>query len=184
MGLLSSSNDQPTREEALKRKEEGQGALAGLQGPAEESPAEKTDLLQELSESDLLDGVDDPALRNLATKDIPTGNFNEAETAEFRAYVDVALLHKRARHPSEDQDVTGTLREWVHDDPTAGLDPVDKRDRQRDETFGRAVKARVTKGKGGSLVRRVLSSIRHSIMQRESGDDDDGGRILERLGGK
>ena len=182
MGLLS-SDDRPSREEQIRRQEESQGALTGLQGPGQETPAEKTDLLKELSESDLIDRVDDPALQNLATKDIPTGNFDEGETAEFRAYVDVALLHKRARHPHEDQDVTGALRKWVHDDPDAGLDPVDKRDRQRDETFGRAVKARVTKGKNGSLVRRVLSSIRHSIMQRETGGDDDGGRILDRIRG-
>jgi len=183
VGILSSDKQRPSPEEQLRRQEEGKGALAGLQGPEQDTAADKTDLLQELSESDLLDSVDDPALRNLLTKDIPTSNFDEAEAAEFKAYVDIVLLKKEARLPHENQDVTGVLREWVHDDPAAGRAPVDKADVHEDEALGQAIKARVAKAKGGSLVRRVLSSIRHSIMQRESGDDDNGGRILDRLRG-
>lgn len=179
MGLLS-NGDRPDPETQRARQEEGQAALQGLQMPGEDTPGDKTELLEELSESDLLDTVDDPALRNLATKDIPTANFDEAEEAEFRAYMDVALLKKRARHPHEGQDVTGVLREYVHDDPAAGLEPIDKGDLLGDETFAQAMKARVSKGKQGSLMRTVLSSIRHSVVRRESGSQD-GGRLLSKL---
>jgi hypothetical protein len=173
----------PDPESVRERDRDVKVGMAGMQMPEEDTPRDKTELLEELSESDLLDEINDPALRNLATKDIPTSNFDDGQVAEFSAYVDVALLKKRARHPHEGQDVTGVLREWVHDDPHAGLDPIDKGDLLSDETFARAIKARVLKGKNAGLMRTVLSSIRHSVVERKGGDDDSGGRILSRLRG-
>lgn len=158
--------------------EETQAGITGLQMPDEDE--NQTELIRELSESDLRDEIDDPAFRNLLSKDIPTSNFSEEDSAEFRAYADVALMKKKARYPHEKQDVTGVLREFVHDDPNAGLKPQDKGDLAKYETLAQAYKARVNKGKEGSLVRSVLSSIRHSIVDRAGGSDD-GGRLLSRI---
>lgn len=179
--MLGGKKKQPDPESIRDRDRDVQVGMAGMRMPDEDTARDKTELLEELSESDLLAEIDDPALRNLATKDIPTSNFDEGQVMEFSAYVDVALLKKRARHPHEGQDVTGILREWVHDDPNAGLDPIDKGDLLSDETFARAVKARVLKGKNAGLMRTVLSSIRHSVVERTGPDDDGGGRILSRL---
>jgi hypothetical protein len=181
MSIIGGKNGSgSSAEDWQEREEETKAAIAGLQDGGEETTRDKTELLEELSESDLLDEIDDQALRHLATKDIPTANFDEAGEAEFRAYMDVALMKKRARYPHEGQDVTGILREVVHDDPSAGLQPIDKGDLLSDETFAQAMKARVTKGRGGSLVRAILSSIKHSIVSRES-EDSSSGRILGRL---
>lgn len=181
MGVLSKSNGSaPDHDDRQRRTEETKAAITGLKEQPKETDADKTELLAELSESDLLDDIDDQALRNLATKDIPTSNFDEAASAEFRAYMDVALAKKRARYPHEGQDVTGVLREVVHDDPNAGLEPIDKGDLLNDETFAQAMKARVEKARGGSLVRSVLSSIKHSIVSREQ-NEESSGRILGKL---
>lgn len=180
MVLSNGKSREKEIQEQQNRQEASRAALQGLQGGGAENPLGKTQLLEELSESDILDEVDDQALRNLATKDIPTSNFDEASEAEFRAFMDVALMMKRARHPHEGQAVTGVLREFVHDDPDAGLEPIDRGDLLSDETFAQAMKARVRKGRDGSLVRTVLSSIRHSVVTRESGDKD-GGRLLKRF---
>lgn len=178
MVLRQKNGQDPQKQRA--RAEEGQAALQGLQMPEEQSTEEQTELLRELSEYDLLDEIDDQALRNLATKDIPTSNFSEEQAQEFRAYMEVALLKKRGRHPHPGQDVTGTLREWVHDDPNAGLEPIDRGDLLEDETFAQSMKARVDKARDGSLARLVLSSIRQSIVRREN-NDGGGGRLLSRL---
>lgn len=177
--LGSSKSEEEKAEEMRQADAERNAAVSRLGGREEDTPHDKTQLLEELSKSDI--DIDDQALQYLATKDIPTSNFDEGDVAEFRGFVDLALLKKRARYPHEGQDVTGTLREWVHDDPNAGLDPIDKGDLLSDETFAQAVKARVLKAKRGSLLRSVLSSIRHSIVQRENGQDDSGGRLLSRF---
>jgi len=159
-------------------QEESQARLQGLNMPEEDD--DQTELIQELSQSDLLQQTDDRALQNFLSKDIPTSNFSEEELAEFRAEVDIVLMKKRARYPHENQDVTGVLREWVHDDPSAGLNPQDKGDFLADQTLGQTIKARINKGKDGSLVRTVLSSIKHSIVDRGTGGDS-GGRLLSRI---
>lgn len=164
------------------RAVDSKAQLAGLQAaPQEETPENQAQLLEELTCHDIDAPNGDKALANLLTKDIPSANFSGEEAQEFRAYVDVALMKKRARHPHEGQIVTGVLREWVHDDPDAGLEHIDRGDLLADETFGQVVKSRVSKGRDGTLLRTVLSSIRQSIVRREDGGNDGGGRILSRL---
>ncbi|UIP01742.1 hypothetical protein Hbl1158_16945 (plasmid) [Halobaculum sp. CBA1158] len=178
MVLRNKGPSQPDPDEQQRRQEETQAGLTGLQLPEEEE--NQTELIQELSESDLREEVDDQAFRNLLTKDIPTSNFDEEQISEFRAYGDVALMKKKARYPHPGQDVTGVLREWAHDDPNAGLRPQDRGDLAQYETLTQSYKARVMKGKDGALVRSVLSSIRHSIVDRAGGSDS-GGRLLSRI---
>jgi hypothetical protein len=170
-------------EEARQRRaEESQAVVAGLQQPERESPAEKSELISKLTEDDLQTPgqTDDPLLRNLATKDIPSANFSEEEAWEFRHYLDVVLERKRAAYPHENQDVTGVLREWVHDDPEAGLQPVTKQDLLTDETFKQGIAARVTKGKQGTLLGLSLRSIKESVVRRDSSEEKRGG-ILGKL---
>lgn len=166
--------------ERQRRQEEINAGQTGLKMPEEDDARDKTELLEELSESDLKEELDDEALRFLATKDIPTSNMSEEDVAEFRNYMDVVLMKKRARYPDEDQDITGILREYVHDDPSAGLQPIDKGDLLADEAFAQSMKARVLKAKDGSLLRTVLSSIRVSQVHRP-GSDDSSGRLLSRI---
>lgn len=163
-----------------QRAEETKAALTGLQAPDTEDPAEKADLLEELSKSDLLAEIDDEAFRMLASKDIPTSNFDDEDVAEFRNYMDVVRLKKRSRYPHEGQDITGVLREVVHDDPNAGLDPTDRGDLLADEAFMQTLKARVLKARNGSLVQKVLSSMNVSTVRRENSDDG-GGRLLSKI---
>lgn len=180
MPLGRSKNQEQAIEEHQQRQEESRAILQGLQGPDEHNPHDKAQLIEELTRSDLTAPNGDAALANLITKDIPSANFSEEESTEFRGYVDVAILKKRARHPHEGQDVTGVLREWVHDDPNAGLQPIDKGDLLGDETFGQAVKARVSKGRQGTLLRTTLASIKESVVRRE-GSSEGSGRILSRI---
>lgn len=177
MSLLRSNGDSP--EQRQRQQERFQTAQAGLQAPEQYDASDQKDLLEELSEFDQLDEIDDEAMKRVATKDIPTSNFDEADVAEFRAYMDVLRMKKRARYPDEGQDVTGVWREVVHDDPQAGLHPVDKGDLLADEAFFQSMKARVLKAKNADLVTRVLSSIRVSKVDR--GGDDSDGRLLSRI---
>jgi len=177
VSLLRSNGSDP--EEQQRRQEDIQTGQTGLQMREQDAPDEKTDLLEELSEFDRLDEIDDDTLRMLASKDIPTSNFDEPDVAEFRGFMDVVRMRKRARYPDEGQDVTGVWREVIHDDVEAGLQPVDKGDLLSDEAFFQTMKARVLKAKNGDLVTRVLSSINVSKVER--GNDDSGGRLLSRL---
>jgi len=178
VSLLRKSNGQDP-EEQQRRHEDIKTGQTGLQVREQDDPSDKTDLLEELSEFDRLDEIDDDTLRMLATKDIPTSNVDEADVAEFRGFMDVARMKKRARYPDEGQDVTGVWREVIHDDVEAGLQPVGKGDLLADEAFFQTMKARVLKAKNADLVTRVLSSIRVSKVDRGGGDG--GGRLLSRL---
>jgi len=181
VGVLSSDNSNDMSvEERLNRQEES-NTHAQQVGAGQDSDGDKAELLEQLSESDLKDGIDDPAIRNLLTTDIPTSNFDEADVQEFRGFVDAALIKKRAAYPHENQDVTGVLREYVHNDPNAGLEPINKQALHDDEAVAQAIKARILKAKNGSLVRRILSSIKHSVLRRENSNDTGGGRLLDRL---
>lgn len=184
MGLRRKANGSEHDPDAQQeRAVDSKAQLAGLQAATQdETPENQAQLLEELTWADIEPPNGDEALANLLTKDIPSANFSGEEAQEFRAFVDVALMKKRARHPHEGQIVTGVLREWVHDDPDAGLDHIGRGDLLADETFGQSVKARVSKGREGTLLRTVLSSIRQSIVRREGGSGDSGGgRILSRL---
>jgi hypothetical protein len=176
MSTAAANGSEPT--EWQKSQEESDAIISGLQEGMDDEDRDKVELLEKLSKSDL--NVEDQALQNLASRDIPTANFDETEVAEYRNYVDVALYKKIARYPHPGQDVTGALREVVHDDVDAGLEPRDKGDILDDETFGQVAKARVTKAKGGALVRSILESIKHSIVSRD-GDDGGSERILGKL---
>lgn len=177
MSILRSNGE--SAEERQQRQERFQTAQAGLQAPEMDDASDKTDLLNELAEYDQKDAIDDEAKERMATKDIPTSNFDDGDVAEFRGFMDVLRMKKRARYPDEGQDVTGVWREVVHDDPEAGLYPVDKGDLLADEAFFQSMKARVLKARNGNLVTRVLSSIRVSKVDR--GEDDSGGRLLSRI---
>jgi len=165
-------------EEQQRRAEETKTALTGLQQREQDDPRDKTELLEELSKSDLKDEIDDKALRFLASKDIPTSNMSEEDVQEFKNYLDVLLMRKRAHYPDENQALTGVLREVAHDDPDAGLQPIDKGDLLADEAFAQSMKARVLKAKNGGLISKVLSSIRVSKVSR--GEDSGGDRLLSR----
>lgn len=168
-------------EERQERAEDTKALIAGLQQPRkgeEETAQDKSELIEQLTEDDLV--ASDQALQNLTTKDIPSANFSEEEAHEFRHYLDAMLERKRAAHPHEGQDVVGVLREWVHDDPSAGMRPVTKEDQLIDETFKQGVAARITKGKDGSLIGLALRSIKESVLRRD-GDRSSGGGILGKL---
>lgn len=166
-------------EEQQRRAEESDAMVSGLRnGPREDTVEEKTELLEQLTEDDLQTTND--TLANLSTKDIPSANFSEEEANEFRHFLDVALERKHAAYPHEGQIVTGPLREWVHDDRSAGLRPVSKQDLLIDETHKQGVAARITKGKDGSLLRQALQSIRQSVLRRDD-TGESGGGILGKL---
>jgi len=172
------ANQQEEFDDRQTRVEESNAMLNALREPAEETPEERTELLQQLTDHDLV--MSDPALQNLLTKDIPSANFSEEQAKEFRHYLDVLLERKTAAFPHEGQDVTGPLREWVHDDPNAGLEPVSKQDLLTDETAKQAVAARITKGQDGSLLRLSLRSIKESVLRR--GDEKkSGGGLMGRF---
>jgi len=164
-------------EERQERAEESNAMVNRLRGEGD-TVEEKTELIEQLTDDDL--DAADGTLRNLTTKDIPSANFSEEEATEFRHYLDVVLERKRAAHPHEGQDVVAELREWVHDDQSAGLEPVSKSDLLTDETFKQAVAARITKGKDGKLLESALRSIRESVLRRGS-DDSGGGGLLGKI---
>lgn len=168
----------------IEAEEQRQEAVADTEAmvrgldPQEQDDVEKTKLLEQLTDDDLV--AADDTLQNLTTKDIPSANFSDEEAVEFRHYLDVVLERKRAAYPHEGQVMTGIVREWAHDDIDAGLEPISKQDLLTDETFKQGVAARITKGKGGSLIGLALRSIRESVLRR--GDRrESGGGILGRL---
>jgi len=169
---------EPDIEQRQRMNEDSKAVLSGLNQPDENDDRDRAELLDQLTDSDLV--AADATLQNLASKDIPSANFSEAEAQEFRHYLDVAIERKRAAHPHPDQDVTGILREVVHDDPEAGLDPVDPRDRLLDDTFRQGVAARMTKGKEGNLLGLALRSIKESVLRRGE-QQSSGGGILGRF---
>lgn len=172
---MSSAQD---KQEAVMNEALLRGLESERTQPQQEPQQEKTELIEQLTESDLV--AADATLQNLETKDIPSANFDDAEAQEFRHYLDVVLERKRAAYPHEGQVVTGVLREWQHDDDTAGLEPVDKHDLLADETFKQGVAARITKGKKGSLIGLALRSVQERV-SRIGGQSDDSSGILGRF---
>jgi hypothetical protein len=170
--------------EHSKRQQEAASAQVlanGVQGAeaADDDDAEKTELLEQLTDDDLV--AADDTLQNLVTKDIPSANFSDEEAVEFRHYLDVVLERKKAAQPHEGQEVVGIVREWAHDDPEAGMEPVSKEDLLTDETYKQGVAARITKGKNGSLLGLALRSIRESVLRRDGSSSSEGGGLIGKL---
>jgi len=157
---------------------EADALAAGIREGEDETPAEKAELLDQLTASDLV--ASDDTLRNLATKAFPSGNFDEEQFIENRHFLYVIKERAHAARPHEEQLVTGIDREWAHDDPDAGLEAPDKRDLVIDETYKQGVAARLTKGKDGSLLASALQSIKESVLRRGDGQESSGG-ILGKL---
>jgi len=166
-------------EERTKQAEEADATRQNLGMPMQpgEEPKDKSELVEQLTDDDLV--TSDDSLENVKSKAFPSGNFSEEEAQENRHWLDVILIRKKVAYPHPGQDVTGILREWVHDDPEAGLSPVSKEDRLTDETFKQASAARITKGKEGSLITLVLRQIRESVVRR--GGESGGGGLLGRF---
>jgi len=160
--------------------EDSRALLQGLQMPDDQSAAQKAQLIQQLTDADDLNASDD-SLDNLLTTDIPSANFGDAESLEFRHYLDVILERKRAAYPHDKQIVIGALRAFVHDDPSANRQPVDSKSKLVDETFKQGIAARITKGKQGTLIGQALRSIRESRVHREA--DAGGGGLLGKIRG-
>lgn len=176
------SNDD--RAEQMKEQQEtqkrNQALLAGLQQPETDTPADKSSLIDQLTSNDIEASSDE--LANLVTKDFPSGNLSEEEAWEFRHWLDVVLDRYRSSYPHKDSDVTGVLREVVHDDPTAGLQPKSDADIIQDETFKQAVAARLTKGRQGRLLGLTLPSVKESVLRHADDDESSGGLIGKMTG--
>jgi len=178
--MAASNGELADQERARQDEVAAADALAnGVRQPEEDDDADKTELLEQLTDDDLV--AADDTLQNLATKDIPSANFSEEEALENRHYLDVVLERKFAAYPHEGQEVTGIVREWAHDDPDAGREPLSKQDLLADETFKQGVAVRITKGKNGSLLGLALRSIRESVLRRDSDESSSGGGLLGRL---
>lgn len=143
-----------------------------------EEPDDTSELVEQFTDSDIETFSD--ALDNLQSDEFPTANFSEEQFEENRHYMEVIQERVRAAMPHENQDVTGILREWAHDDPDAGLEQPSREDLLKDETGKQAMIARSTKGKDGSLLKWVLRQIRESVVRRD-GEQGGGGGLLGRF---
>jgi hypothetical protein len=170
---MSSDEIAQQQQEAAEQDALLNGLNQAAQPERPEEEKHKVEMLEQLTESDLV--ASDDALQNLTSKDIPSANFSEAESHEMRHYLDVVAERKRAAKPHDDQLMTGILREWAHDDPSAGTESVDREDLLIDDTFRQGIMARISKGKEGSLLGLALRSINESVLRR--GDSSDGGLI-------
>jgi len=167
-------------EERAETEEETHATKQNLGMPTQpgEEPEDTTELLEQFTDSDIETGS--AAFDNLQSKEFPTAQFSEEQFAENRHYMEVIQERVRAALPHENQDVTGILREWAHDDPDAGLEQPSREDLLMDETGKQAIIARSTKGKDGSLLKWVLRQIRESVVRRD-GDKKGGGGLLGRF---
>jgi hypothetical protein len=179
--MASKNGDLASAERTRQDEAAAAKALAnGVRGGQDGEETDKTELLEQLTDDDLT--TTDDALQNLKTKDIPSANFSDEEALEHRHYLDVVHERMLAAKPHEGQEVVGIIREWAHDDPSAGLEPPSKRDLLVDETARQGVAARVSKGKNGTLIGLALRSIRESVLRRDgSTAGSSGGGILGRL---
>lgn len=176
---MAATDSGPDPAEQMERE----AGLTGLQQPDDETDDEKQDLIETLSNSDdLAPATAEEALQNLLSTDIPQANFSNSQLWEHREWVRVALRVVECQRPHSNQDVTGDLRAYVHDDPDADLEPMSVEDRIQNETFQRGMDARVSKARQGGLVESALSSIKQSVVRRVNSGSSSGG-LLGRLKG-
>lgn len=159
---------------------EQEALLNGLTDAAQTDGARekkhKVEMLDQLTEADL--DASDETLRNLLTKDIPSGNLSKQEAHELRHYLDVMYERHQFAKPSEDQRMVGIHAQWAKDDENAGQrEPPTREDKILDDTYRQGIAARISKGKEGSLLGLALRSINESVLRRGDDSDDSGGLL-------
>lgn len=174
---MSSEDIKKQQQEAAEQDALLNGLNQAAQPQRPEEEKHKVEMLEQLTESDL--DATDSALQNLASKDIPSANFSDADAHEMRHYLTVMREQQRAAKPHDDQRLVGVHRKWAHDDADASKDAPTREDHIIDDSYRQGIVARITKGKDGALLGQALRSINESVLRK--GDSNGSGGLLEKL---
>lgn len=129
--------------------------------------------------SDDLDDRTKVLLKNFLVKDLPLGNFTEAELHEFRWLLENRELEIFLAHPPQESVVQGTIRQAWLDDKRREETSLTAPQRKKIREIKEIVKNRARRGREGwqqaeiSKQRRVTEQHRHD----ETSDSDDGGIV-------
>lgn len=149
-------------------------AREGLTGKTD-TPAERARLLEMLTDTDL----EEPSQRflsNLAVKDLPLANLDEADKHEFKwDVVENTMETFIAAHPHDDSAVYGGARAVIYDDPSEALEPLSRSEIQQAWTFLWQVYARATRAEDMRQQEIAGKQSNESIVRREGFESSSGG---------
>lgn len=166
-------------EEMMRMQQDDAVAQQGLaqQGPSE---GDRARLLDMLTDTDL----EPPSRRflvNLAVKDLPLANLDDADLHEFKWKLPIIFEQFVAAHPHEDSGITGGARAYLYDDPSEALEPLSRSEMQQAQTFLDQTYFLATRAKGMEQQKLASKQINESLVQRQGFESDSGGGILGRI---
>jgi len=151
----------------------------GLSEPGDD-PADRARLLDMLTDTDL-EPPSQGFLANLAVKDLPLANLDEADKHEFKwDIVENTMETFIAAHPHDDSAVYGGARAVIYDDPSEALEPLSRSEVQQARTFLWQIYARATRAEDMRQQEIAGKQSNESIVRREGFDDSSGGFINRR----
>lgn len=154
-------------------------AREGLTGTGD-SPTERARLLEMLTDTEL-DPPSQRFLANLAVKDLPLANLDEADKHEFKwDIVENTMETFIAAHPHDDSAVYGGVRAVIYDDPSEALEPLSRSEIQQARTFLWQVYARATRAEDMRQQEIAGKQSNESIVRREGFDTGSSGGFLNR----
>lgn len=146
-----------------------------------DTPEQRARLLEMLTDTDL-EPPSQRFLANLAVKDLPLANLDEADKHEFKwDIVENTMETFIAAHPHDDSGVYGGFRAYVYDDPSEALEPLSRDEIQQARTFLWQVYALATRAEDMRQQEIASKQSNESIVRREGFESESGG-FLSRVG--
>lgn len=163
-------------EEAREERNENQLQLQGLQHARERAEEIQSDLLEQITDSDLHPDSRQ-LLKNLVSKDFIFANLTDAEVESFKRELDLKRKAFYVMHPSQESVVEGDFRAYVYDDPGNKLTSLSQQEKLIVDQFFEGVYMRVTRARGMRQQEILKTQINQSVTGSLDGDGGGGGLL-------
>lgn len=163
-------------EERQEREKQAQIQQRGLEHARERAEEIYTDLLDEITTSDLHPDSRN-LLQNLISKDFIFANLTDAEVESFKK--ELALKRKKfyTMHPSQESIIEGKFRAYVYDDKGNRLTSLAQQEKLIVDQFFEGIWMRVTRARGMRQQEILKTQINQSVTGSIDADGSKGGLL-------
>lgn len=153
-----------------------QAQLMGLEHAMRQAEQIRSDLLDQISDSDLNSDARN-LLENLVSKDFIFANLTQEEVTEFK--FELMLFRKKfyTLHPSQESVIEGEFRRYVYDDEGNTLTSLTQQEKLIVDQFFKGVFQRVTRAREMKQQEILRTQIQQSVTGDLGGDSDSGGLL-------
>lgn len=138
-----------------------------------QDPRQQRELLEELVDHDIDDGVPTP-VADLLTRDYPLSNIDRTDREYFRLLSENIAIYVRETYPPDDSLVQGDLGAALLEDPEYGLQSMPEQTLNEIETLLMTTFARSSRGIDGWQQDKLSESIDTQRIEDQRQPEEDG----------